>query len=71
MTDEIIYLDAAEEAQYTIAQASEAIDPKTGKFVNEQVLCRSAAGEAVIARAERRRLHGRLAGADRLGRDGA
>ena len=52
MTDEIVYLDAAQEAQYTIAQASEAVDPKTGKFVNEQVLCRSAAGEAVIARAD-------------------
>ena len=52
VSDEIIYLDAAQEAQYTIAQASEAVDPKTSKFVNEQVLCRSAAGEAVIARAE-------------------
>ena len=71
VSDEIVYLDAAQEAQYTIAQASEAVDPKTGKFVNEQVLCRSAAGEAVIARADAGRLHGRLAGADRLGRDGA
>ena len=52
VSDEIIYLDAAQEAQYTIAQASEAVDPKSGKFVNEQVLCRSAAGEAVIARAD-------------------
>ena len=52
VSDEIIYLDAAQEAQYTIAQASEPVDPKTGRFVNEQVLCRSAAGEAVIARAE-------------------
>jgi DNA-directed RNA polymerase subunit beta len=52
VSDEIVYLDAAQEAQYTIAQASEAVDPKTGKFVNEQVLCRSAAGEAVIARAD-------------------
>ena len=51
VTDEIVYLDAAQEAQFTIAQASEPVDPKTGKFVNEQVLCRSAAGEAVIARA--------------------
>ena len=39
-----------EEAQYTIAQASEPVDPKTGKFVHDQVLCRSAVGEAVIAR---------------------
>ena len=50
VTDEIVYLDAAQEAQFTIAQASELIDPKTNKFANDQVLCRSAAGEAVIAR---------------------
>ncbi|MDQ3821853.1 MAG: DNA-directed RNA polymerase subunit beta [Actinomycetota bacterium] len=49
VTDEIVYLDAAEEAQYTIAQASAPIDEKTGKFVDEQVLCRSREGEAVTA----------------------
>jgi DNA-directed RNA polymerase subunit beta len=48
VTDEIVYLDAAEEAQYTIAQASEPVDPKTGKFLHAQVLCRSQAGEAVM-----------------------
>jgi DNA-directed RNA polymerase subunit beta len=48
VTDDIIYLDAAEERQFTIAQASEPVDPKTGKFLNEQVLCRSREGEAVI-----------------------
>ena len=47
VTDEIVYLDAAEERQFTIAQASEPVDPKTGKFVHEQVLCRSREGEAV------------------------
>jgi DNA-directed RNA polymerase subunit beta len=50
VTDEIIYLDAAEEAQYTIAQASAQVDDKTGRFVDEQVLCRSREGEAVTAR---------------------
>ena len=49
VTDEIIYLDAAEEAQYTIAQASEPVDDKTGRFVHDQVLCRSKEGEAVTA----------------------
>ncbi len=49
VSDEIIYLDAAEEAQYTIAQASEPVDPKTGKFLHDQVLCRSREGEAVMA----------------------
>jgi DNA-directed RNA polymerase subunit beta len=48
VTDDIVYLDAAEERQFTIAQASEPVDPKTGKFVNEQVLCRSREGEAVV-----------------------
>jgi DNA-directed RNA polymerase subunit beta len=48
VTDEIVYLDAAEERQFTIAQASEPVDPKTGRFMNEQVLCRSREGEAVI-----------------------
>ena len=48
VTDEIIYLDAAEERQFTIAQASEPVDPKSGKFDNDQVLCRSREGEAVI-----------------------
>ena len=49
VTDEIVYLDAAEEAQYTIAQASEPVDEKTGKFLHDQVLCRSKDGEAVMA----------------------
>src|SRR5437588_734178 len=49
VTDEIIYLDAAEEAQFTIAQASEPVDDKTGRFLHDQVLCRSREGEAVTA----------------------
>jgi DNA-directed RNA polymerase subunit beta len=49
VTDDIVYLDAAEERQFTIAQASEPVDPKTGKFVHDQVLCRSKDGEAVMA----------------------
>jgi DNA-directed RNA polymerase subunit beta len=48
VSDEIIYLDAAEERQYTIAQASERFDTKTGKFTHAQVLCRSKDGEAVM-----------------------
>ncbi len=49
VTDEIVYLDAAEEAQYTIAQASEPVDEKTGKFLHDQVLCRSRDSEPVMA----------------------
>jgi DNA-directed RNA polymerase subunit beta len=52
VTDEIVYLDAAEERQYTIAQASERFDAKTGKFLHEQVLCRSKEGEAVMVDAK-------------------
>ena len=47
VSDEIVYLDAAEERQYTIAQASERFDTK-GKFTHNQVLCRSKDGEAVM-----------------------
>ncbi len=49
VTDEIVYLDAAEEAQFTIAQASAIVDEKTGKFQDKMVLCRSKEGEAVTA----------------------
>ncbi|MFN2629727.1 MAG: DNA-directed RNA polymerase subunit beta [Gaiellaceae bacterium] len=49
VSDEIVYLDAAEEARYTIAQASAVVDEKTGKLKEENVLCRSAEGEAVMA----------------------
>ncbi|HEY2326601.1 MAG TPA: DNA-directed RNA polymerase subunit beta [Gaiellaceae bacterium] len=52
VSDDITYLDAAEEAQFTIAQASEPVDEKTGKFLNAQVLCRSSEGEAVMAQAK-------------------
>ena len=52
VSDDIVYLDAAEEALFTIAQASERVDEKTGKFLHDQVLCRSAEGEAVIANAK-------------------
>ncbi len=47
VTDEIVYLDASEEEKFTIAQANEPIDSKTGKFVNDHVLCRAGAGEYV------------------------
>ncbi|MBM3676392.1 MAG: DNA-directed RNA polymerase subunit beta [Actinobacteria bacterium] len=52
VSDEIVYLDAAEEALFTIAQASEPVDAKSGKFLHDQVLCRSKEGEAVAVRPE-------------------
>jgi DNA-directed RNA polymerase subunit beta len=49
VTDKIVYLDASEEEKFTIAQASERLDEKTGKFVNDAVLCRGAGGEPITA----------------------
>jgi DNA-directed RNA polymerase subunit beta len=49
VTDEIVYLDAAEEEKFTIAQANEPVDEKTGKFVHDAVLCRGPGGEPVTA----------------------
>src|SRR5206468_8050734 len=49
VTDEIVYLDAAEEAQYKTEQASKPDAEKQGKFLHDQVLCRSREGEAVMA----------------------
>ena len=49
VTDEIVYLDASEEARFTIAQASESVDSMTGSSSRSRCSA-SAAGEAVIAR---------------------
>ncbi|HXL42972.1 MAG TPA: DNA-directed RNA polymerase subunit beta [Gaiellaceae bacterium] len=49
VTDKIVYLDASEEEKFTIAQANEPLDEKTGKFVNDTVLCRGGSGEPVMA----------------------
>jgi DNA-directed RNA polymerase subunit beta len=49
VTDKIVYLDASEEEKFTIAQANEPVDEKTGKFLNDSVLCRGAGGEPVTA----------------------
>jgi DNA-directed RNA polymerase subunit beta len=49
VTDKIVYLDASEEEKFVIAQANEAVDEKTGKFVNATVLCRAPGGEPVQA----------------------
>jgi DNA-directed RNA polymerase subunit beta len=49
VTDKIVYLDASEEEKFTIAQANEPLDEKTGKFLNDAVLCRGGSGEPVTA----------------------
>src|SRR4029453_16506339 len=49
VTDKIVYLDASEEEKFTIAQANEPIDEKTGRFLNDSVLCRGGGGEPMTA----------------------
>ena len=49
VTDKIVYLDASEEEKFTIAQANEPVDEKTGKFLHDTVLCRGSGGEPVTA----------------------
>jgi len=39
VTDEVVYLTADAEEEFRIAQAAEPIDPETGAFLNEKVLC--------------------------------
>ena len=71
VTDEIVYLDAAEEAQFTIAQASAIVDEKTGKFQRQAGALPLEGGRGGHGRAEGHPVHGRRAGADRVRRDGA
>jgi DNA-directed RNA polymerase subunit beta len=47
VSDKIVYLDASEEEKFTIAQANEPVDEKTGKFLHDSVLCRAPGGEPV------------------------
>jgi DNA-directed RNA polymerase subunit beta len=50
ITDEVEYLSAIKEGNYTIAQASAEVNAQ-GKFVNEFVSCRQA-GEVILAKPE-------------------
>ena len=56
--------------EYVIAQANAAVDEQ-GRFLDERVLVRAGRGEIAYVDRGRGRLHGRLAEADRLGRDRA
>ena len=61
VTEEIVYLDASEEEAtvvtpktgeeraVTIAQANAPFDPKSGKFLNDQVLARTRGGDEVVS----------------------
>ncbi|MHB1324159.1 MAG: DNA-directed RNA polymerase subunit beta [Coriobacteriia bacterium] len=52
VTDEIQYLTAEKDEQFVIAQAGEPLDPKTGRFLHEKVLCIIKGGEPIDAAPE-------------------
>jgi DNA-directed RNA polymerase subunit beta len=53
LTDEIEYLSADEEEEYTIAQANTPTDPKTGKIAEDaQILARRKGGDVATVAAE-------------------
>ena len=70
VTDEIEYLAADDEDEYVIAQANARVDEQ-GNFLDERVLVRAGPRRDRLRRARRGRLHGRVAEADRVGRDRA
>jgi DNA-directed RNA polymerase subunit beta len=46
-TEEVVRLDANQEEEQLIAQANTPIDPKTGKLLEKEILCRTQAGQYV------------------------
>ena len=46
-TDQVVRLDATQEEEQLIAQANTPIDPKTGKLLGKEILCRTQAGQYV------------------------
>jgi DNA-directed RNA polymerase subunit beta len=47
VSEEIVRLDATQEEERVIAQANTPIDPKTGKLIGKEILCRTQAGQYV------------------------
>ena len=66
---QIDYLTADEEDRYVIAQANAPLDAD-GNFAEDRVLVRRKGGEVDYISPDERRLHGRLAAPDGVGRDG-
>ncbi len=46
-TEKVVRLDATQEEEQLIAQANTPIDPKTGKLLGKEILCRTQAGQYV------------------------
>ena len=70
VTDEIIYLTADREDEYIIAQANTHVDAAAAIITSDSVVCRYAE-EYIEEPAAARPAHGRVAQADRLGRNRA
>jgi DNA-directed RNA polymerase subunit beta len=49
VSEEVVRLDATQEEERLIAQANTPIDPKTGKLLGREILCRTQAGQYVTA----------------------
>ena len=47
VTDKVVHLDATQEEELLIAQANTPVDPKTGKLLGKEILCRTQAGQYV------------------------
>ena len=69
VTDQVDYLTADEEDLHVIAQANAPLN-EDGTFAESRVLVRRKGGEVDYVPGDRRRLHGRLAAPDGVGRDG-
>ena len=70
VTDEIVYLAADDEDRRSSRRRTRR-STRAGSFLEEQVLVRAGRGEIAYVDAERDPLHGRVAEADRVGRDRA
>jgi DNA-directed RNA polymerase subunit beta len=47
VTDRIVHLDATQEEEQIIAQANTPVEPGTGRLTDEEILCRTQAGQYV------------------------
>jgi DNA-directed RNA polymerase subunit beta len=45
VSEEVVRLDATQEEEQLIAQANTPVDPKTGKLLGKEILCRTQAGQ--------------------------
>jgi DNA-directed RNA polymerase subunit beta len=51
-TDEIVHLDATQDEEKLVAQATHPVDPKTGRLEGSEIVCRTQSGQYVTASAD-------------------